>query len=113
MRARCLLRIGTRTGSACSTSRRTRWSKILKGGPDPENFDVSFDGKTIYVSNEDASGVSFIDIASGTLTKTIKTGEEPEGVKLTPDGKLIYSTAEGDGTVAVDRSGGGEAGDDV
>lgn len=75
--------------------------KILKGGPDPENFDVSFDGKTIYVSNEDASGVSFIDIASGTLTKTIKTGEEPEGVKLTPDGKLIYSTAEGDGTVAV------------
>ncbi len=75
--------------------------KILKGGPDPENFDVSFDGKTIYVSNEDASGVSFIDIASGTITKTIKTGEEPEGVKLTPDGKLVYSTAEGDGTVAV------------
>src|SRR6266849_12702 len=66
--------------------------KILKGGPDPENFDVSFDGKTIYVSNEDASGVSFIDIASGAITKTIKTGEEPEGVKLTPDGKLIYST---------------------
>lgn len=75
--------------------------KLLKGGPDPENFDVSFDGKTIYVSNEDASGVSFIDVASGTLTKTIKTGEEPEGVKLTPDGKLIYSTAEGDGTVSV------------
>jgi YVTN family beta-propeller protein len=75
--------------------------KILKGGPDPENFDVSLDGKTIYVSNEDASGVSFIDIASGTITKTIKTGEEPEGVKLTPDGKLVYSTAEGDGTVAV------------
>lgn len=75
--------------------------KILKGGPDPENFDVSLDGKTIYVSNEDASGVSFIDIASGTIAKTIKTGEEPEGVKLTPDGKLVYSTAEGDGTVSV------------
>src|SRR5579863_5375560 len=75
--------------------------KMLKGGSDPENFDVSLDGKTIYVSNEDASGVSFIDISSGVITKTIKTGEEPEGVKLTPDGKLIYSTAEGDGTVAV------------
>jgi YVTN family beta-propeller protein len=75
--------------------------KMLKGGSDPENFDVSFDGKTIYVSNEDASGVSFIDIASGAITKTIRTGEEPEGVKLTPDGKLIYSTAEGDGTVSV------------
>ena len=75
--------------------------KMLKGGSDPENFDVSLDGKTIYVSNEDASGVSFIDIASGTITKTIKTGEEPEGVKLTPDGKMVYSTAEGDGTVSV------------
>jgi YVTN family beta-propeller protein len=75
--------------------------RMLKGGSDPENFDVSLDGKTIYVSNEDASGVSFIDIAAGTITKTIKTGEEPEGVKLTPDGKLVYSTAEGDGTVSV------------
>src|SRR5450432_2550281 len=44
--------------------------RMLKGGPDPENFDVSHDGKTIFVSNEDASGVSFIDIAAGTITKT-------------------------------------------
>ncbi len=76
-------------------------ARILKGGSDPENFDVSLDGKTIYVSNEDASGVSFIDVASGEITKTVKTGDEPEGVKLTPDGKLIYSTSEGDGTVSV------------
>ncbi|HVO98170.1 MAG TPA: beta-propeller fold lactonase family protein [Bryobacteraceae bacterium] len=75
--------------------------KVLKGGSDPENFDVSLDGKTIYVSNEDAAGVSFIDIASGEITRTVKTGEEPEGVKLTPDGKLVYSTSEGDGTVSV------------
>lgn len=33
------------------------------------------DGKTIFVSNEDDDGVSFLDIASGKLTKTIKTGE--------------------------------------
>jgi YVTN family beta-propeller protein len=75
--------------------------RMLKGGSDPENFDVSLDGKTIYVSNEDASGVSFIDIAAGAIAKTIKTGDEPEGVKLTPDGKLVYSTAEADGTVSV------------
>ena len=75
--------------------------RMLKGGSDPENFDVSLDGKTIYVSNEDASGVSFIDIAAGAITKTIKTGDEPEGVKLTPDGKLVYSTAEADGTISV------------
>jgi len=75
--------------------------RMMKAGPDPENFDVSHDGKTIYVSNEDASGVSFIDVAAGVLTKTIKTGDEPEGVTVTPDGKLVYSTAEADGTVSV------------
>jgi YVTN family beta-propeller protein len=75
--------------------------RVMKAGPDPENFDVSHDGKTIYVSNEDASGVSFIDVAAGALTKTIKTGDEPEGVTVTPDGKLVYSTAEADGTVSV------------
>src|SRR5580698_6004974 len=75
--------------------------RMLKGGSDPENFDVSLDGKTIYVSNEDASGVSFIDIAAGTITKTIKTGDEPEGVKLNPVTDLVYSTNEEDGTVSV------------
>lgn len=75
--------------------------RMLKAGSDPENFDVSHDGKTIYVSNEDAGGVSFVDVASGQLTKTIKTGEEPEGVTVTPDGKLVYSTAEDDGTISV------------
>src|SRR5580692_1477332 len=72
--------------------------RMMKGGSDPENFDVSLDGKTIYVSNEDASGVSFIDVAAGELTKTIKTGEEPEGVKVDLDGKRVFSTNEEDGT---------------
>src|SRR5271163_3155026 len=31
--------------------------RMLKAGSDPENFDVARDGKTIYVSNEDASGI--------------------------------------------------------
>ena len=74
--------------------------KMLKAGSDPENFDVSRDGKTIYVSNEDANGISFIDVAAGQLTKTIKTGEEPEGVTVTPDGDFVYSTNEEDGTVS-------------
>ncbi|HMF77507.1 MAG TPA: beta-propeller fold lactonase family protein, partial [Bryobacteraceae bacterium] len=39
--------------------------KVIQAGSDPENFDVSLDGKTLYVSNEDASGVSFVDVAAG------------------------------------------------
>ncbi|HVV47175.1 MAG TPA: beta-propeller fold lactonase family protein [Bryobacteraceae bacterium] len=76
-------------------------SRMLQAGSDPENFAVSQDGRTIFVSNEDDDGVSFLDIASGKLTKTIKTGEEPEGVTVSPDGRLIYSTNEADGTVTV------------
>lgn len=41
--------------------------KIIPGGSDPENFDVSKDGKQLYISNEDISAVSIIDIASGSV----------------------------------------------
>ena len=40
-------------------------TRTISAGTDPENFDVSADGKTIYVSNEDESAVSSIDIAAG------------------------------------------------
>ena len=75
--------------------------RTMEGGSDPENFAVSQDGKTLFVSNEDASGMSFIDVASGKVTKTIKTGEEPEGVTVTPDGKRVYVTSEDAGTLTV------------
>lgn len=58
--------------------------RILEGGSDPENFDVSRDGTTLYVSNEDAATVSFIEVATGKVTQTVKVGGEPEGVTLTP-----------------------------
>jgi YVTN family beta-propeller protein len=76
-------------------------ARVIQAGSDPENFDVSKDGKLIYVSNEDVSGVSVVDIAAGKVVNTIHTGEQPEGVTVTPDGKLVYSTCEEDGTIAV------------
>ena len=75
--------------------------RIIPGGSDPENFDLSKDGKQLFISNEDTSAVSIVDIASGTVLKTIKMGGEPEGVKTTPDGKRVFITSEEDGTIAV------------
>ncbi len=75
--------------------------RVIQGGSDPENFDVSLDGATIFVSNEDISAASFIDVDAGKVTETIKVGEEPEGVKLSPDGKTVYVTCETDGEIAV------------
>jgi len=63
-------------------------------GDEPEAFDLSPDGKTIYVSNEDEGAVSFVDAANGKVLKTIKVGEEPEGVKVSADGKTLYVTSE-------------------
>jgi PQQ-dependent catabolism-associated beta-propeller protein len=63
-------------------------------GDEPEAFDLSPDGKVIYVSNEDAGEASFIDTASGKKLRAVKVGGEPEGVKVSADGKTLYVTSE-------------------
>ena len=79
--------------------------RIVKSGDDPESFDVSRDGKTLYVSNEDAGELTVLDLAAGKIVKRVKVGEEPEGVKIRPDGRVVYVTSEGDGEItAVDTT---------
>ncbi len=80
---------------------QNRMVRMLQGGSDPENFDITRDGKTILVSNEDAMGVSYVDVESGKLGDTVGVGGEPEGVTLSPDGRLVYVTDEADGAVSV------------
>jgi len=74
---------------------------VIEGGSDPENFDVSHDGNTLFVSNEDVSSASFIEASTGKLIQTIGVGGEPEGVTLAPNGKLVYVTTEADGSISV------------
>src|SRR5690349_17670682 len=65
-------------------------NKMLRkvaGGSDPEQFAIGRDG-VLYVSNEDAAGLSFVDPEGGKVLSTVPTGKEPEGVTLTPDGKF-------------------------
>ena len=63
-------------------------------GQEPEAFDISPDGKTIYVSNEDEGEASFVDATSGKTLQKVKVGKEPEGVKVSADGKTLYVTSE-------------------
>src|SRR3954462_14605306 len=83
-------------------------SKLVRkyqSGQDPEVFDMSPDGKTVYVSNEDAAQVSVVDAASGSIASRIAVGEEPEGVTVSPDGTLVFVSCEGaNEVVAVDTS---------
>ena len=75
--------------------------RVIKGGSDPENFDLSKDGSQIYISNEDDAAVSVVDVASGTVVKSAKVGAQPEGVKVTPDGNTVWVTSEETGTISV------------
>jgi PQQ-dependent catabolism-associated beta-propeller protein len=75
--------------------------KTLPSGQDPECFDVSRDGKTLYVSNEDAAKMTVVDLVTGKIKKTVDVGHEPEGVTLRPDGKVVYVTSEQDNLVVA------------
>jgi YVTN family beta-propeller protein len=75
----------------------------LNAGSDPEEFDLSKDGKRIYISNEDTKTASVINIVTGKLEHIIPVGQEPEGVTTTPDGKQFYVTCEAGGDIyAID-----------
>jgi YVTN family beta-propeller protein len=73
----------------------------VESGPDPESFDLSADGKLLFVSNEDAGTLSVVDFATRKIIKVIPVGVEPEGVTTSPDGAFVYVTCEEDNAVAV------------
>ena len=63
-------------------------------GPSPEMFELSRDGKALYVSNEEGSSVQEIGIADKIIMREIATGAEPEGIAISADGKTLYVTSE-------------------
>jgi YVTN family beta-propeller protein len=79
--------------------------RTLPSGQDPETFDLSTDGQTVYVSNEETAEMSVLDIKTATIRGRVKIAEEPEGVTVRPDGGIVYVTCEGDNAVyAVNTS---------
>lgn len=84
----------TKDGIAVVDAASRRVRRVLPGGSDPETFDISRDGTTLFVSNEDAGTASIVDIASGVVRATVPVGKEPEGVRLHPDGATVWVTGE-------------------
>jgi YVTN family beta-propeller protein len=77
----------------------------LPSGQDPESFDLSPDGKTLYVSNEETAEMTALDVASGTIRGRVTVGAEPEGVTVRPDGEVVFVTSEEDAQVtAIDTA---------
>ncbi len=91
----------TKDGIAVVDLLAARVERMLPGGSDPEQFDLSADGRRLIVSNEDSDQATIVDIASGTVLNTIAVAREPEGVRVSPDGALVYVTGETDHDVTV------------
>jgi lanthanide-dependent methanol dehydrogenase len=78
-----------------------RVARTFPSGNDPESFDLTPDGRALYVSNEDSAATSRLDLHSATISHVIEVGAEPEGVAVRPDGLAVYVTSEQTDTVAV------------
>lgn len=74
---------------------------LLKSGSDPEEFDLSRDGKRLFISNEDSARATVLDTGTGSIVGTIPAGHEPEGVRVSPNGKWVLVTSETDSTVSI------------
>lgn len=94
-------RDGAADGIAVVDVERGAVTRMLPAGRDPEAFDVTADGTTLYVSNEETAEVSVVDIASSRIVRTVKVGREPEGVTISPDGRFVYVTSEAASEVDV------------
>jgi YVTN family beta-propeller protein len=75
--------------------------RILPAGSDPEQFDLTSDGKKIIIANEDVGKSTSVDTESGKIIAETPVGKEPEGVRLNPDNSLCYITSESDNGISV------------
>ncbi|WP_222982494.1 beta-propeller fold lactonase family protein [Flagellimonas meishanensis] len=75
--------------------------RVIEGGSDPEQFDITKDGALLFVSNEDIGKASVLDLNKGEILKQLTVGGEPEGVKISPDQRLALVTNEADASVSV------------
>ena len=65
--------------------------RIINAGADPEQVDVSADGKRLYVANEDSAQVSVVDVTTGAVVTAVKI-VFPSGASATPHGRCPTAT---------------------
>jgi YVTN family beta-propeller protein len=75
---------------------------VVPVGRGSEGFDVSPDGKEIWVANAQDGTVSIIDIASKKVTATLEANVMGANrLKFTPSGKLVFISSLGGSGVAI------------
>jgi YVTN family beta-propeller protein len=88
-------------GVAVVDTATLKQTRLIKGVSDPERVEITADGRTLFVSNEDAARLTVLDVASGKVLANIPVGREPEGVRLSPNGRWLVVTSENDDNIAI------------
>jgi YVTN family beta-propeller protein len=86
---------------------RMDWNEtVVKVGKGSEGFDLSPDGKEIWVANAQDGTISVIDRASKQVTATLSANvQSANRLKFTPDGRrVLVSTLSGPDLVILDAS---------
>jgi YVTN family beta-propeller protein len=87
-------------GIAAVDTKTLQVKKIYQAGSDPEQFDISPDGR-LFVANEDTASTTVLDLKSGEIVKRVPVGKEPEGVRVAPGGKFVLVTNESDNSISI------------
>ena len=82
---------------------QTNWMEtVIPVGNGAEGFDVSPDGKEIWVANAQDGTISIIDVASKKVVQTLDANVRGANrLKITPDGKLVLVSSLGGPELAV------------
>ena len=84
---------------------RTNWTEtVIPVGKGSEGFDVSPDGREIWVANAQDGTISVVDLAAKKVVQTLNANVRGANrLKFTPDGKLVFvSTLGGPDLVVLD-----------
>jgi YVTN family beta-propeller protein len=87
-------------GVAAVDTKTLKVTKVYQAGSDPEQFDITPDGRLI-VANEDSATATVIELKSGKIVARVPVGKEPEGVRVSPDGKHVLVTNESDNSISI------------
>jgi YVTN family beta-propeller protein len=70
------------------------WNEtIIPVGKGPEGFDITPDGKQLWVANSASGNISVIDVANKRVVHTFNVQtKRPSRLKFTPDGRLVLIT---------------------
>jgi len=82
---------------------RPDWNEtVVRVGGGSEGFDVSPDGKELWVGNAQDGTISIIDLASKKVVQTLDANVKGANrLKFTPDGSMVFVSSLGQGSLAV------------